>query len=82
MCCAGATLKANGESVTWDPEIKDEYPCNFKLIVRQILLGREAKEGEYNVVQVRPLDCIVCVNMLTHTPFTRIRRTGGDDVAA
>lgn len=51
----GATLTAASDSVTWDPEIKDEYPCNFKLIIRQILLGREAKEGEYNVVQVETM---------------------------
>lgn len=47
------TLSQAGASVTWDPERpKDEYPENFKLIIKQILLGHQAKENEYNVVQV------------------------------
>lgn len=54
MCPTGATLNA-GESVTWDPEIKDDYPCNFKLIIRQILLGVEAKSDDYHVVQVETM---------------------------
>lgn len=48
----GVTLGAAGESHTWDPNSKEEYPCSYKLIIKQILLGREAKESEYNVVQV------------------------------
>lgn len=50
---AGVTLSQPGASVTWDPENKDEYPNNFKLIIKQILLGHEAKENEFNVVEVR-----------------------------
>lgn len=50
---AGVTLSQSGASVTWDPENKDEYPNNFKLIIKQILLGHEAKENEFNVVEVR-----------------------------
>lgn len=51
---AGVTLSQAGASVTWDPENKDEYPNNFKLIIKQILLGHEAKENEFNVVEVWP----------------------------
>lgn len=47
------TLSDSNRSVTWDPEIKDDYPCNFKLIIKQILLGHEAAANAYNVVQVR-----------------------------
>lgn len=53
FCFSGVTLGAAGESHTWDPNSKEEYPCNYKLIIKQILLGREAKDSEYNVVQVR-----------------------------
>lgn len=49
----GVTLSDSNRSVTWDPEIKDDYPCNFKLIIKQILLGHEAAANAYNVVQVR-----------------------------
>lgn len=48
----GVTLSETNRTVTWDPEIKDEYPCNFKLIIKQILLGHEAAANVYNVVQV------------------------------
>jgi len=51
----GVTLSEAGASVTWDPEIKDDYPCNFKLIIKQILLGHQAKDSEYNVVQVETM---------------------------
>lgn len=50
---SGVTLSQAGASVTWDPENKDEFPNNFKLIIKQILLGHEAKENEFNVVEVR-----------------------------
>lgn len=45
----------NGEnaSVVWDPE-KDEVRTN-KLVVKQILLGVDAKDDEHNVIQVRHL---------------------------
>ena len=48
----GVTLSEAGASVTWDPESKDEYPGSYKLVIKQILLGHQAKEKEYNVVQV------------------------------
>jgi len=50
----GATLKGENATVKWDPhENDDEHPERpNKLIVKQILLGVEAKEGEYNVVEV------------------------------
>jgi len=51
----GVTLSQAGASVTWDPENKDEYPNNFKLIIKQILLGHEAKENEFNVVEVEAM---------------------------
>ncbi|KAJ6637008.1 Nucleoplasmin-like protein, partial [Pseudolycoriella hygida] len=48
----GVTLSNSGASVTWDPENKDEFPNNYKLIIKQILLDHEAKENEFNVVEV------------------------------
>lgn len=59
----GVTLSEAGASVTWDPEIKDDYPCNFKLIIKQILLGHQAKENEYNVVQVNTNRCIQLIHI-------------------
>jgi len=51
----GVTLSKAGASVTWDPENKDELSSNFKLIIKQILLGHEAKENEFNVVEVEAM---------------------------
>ncbi|XP_059612206.1 nucleoplasmin-like protein [Phlebotomus argentipes] len=52
----GTTLKADEASQTWDPYHKNaensEMLMPHKLIIKQVLLGYEAKEGEYNVVEV------------------------------
>ncbi|XP_055680179.1 nucleoplasmin-like protein [Lutzomyia longipalpis] len=52
----GATLKGDAPSQTWDPYPKNEENTEIlmphKLIIKQILLGYEAKEGEYNVIEV------------------------------
>lgn len=45
----GVTLSESNASVTWD---RDKEHENDKLIIRQFLLGRQAKEGEFNVVEV------------------------------
>lgn len=45
-----STLTGENASVVWDPE-KDEIRSN-KLVIKQILLGVDAKDGEYNVIQV------------------------------
>lgn len=50
---SGVTLTESNKTETWDPEIKaEEYPRTNKLVIRQALLGQEAKDGEFNVVQV------------------------------
>lgn len=57
----GATLKGENSSVTWNPQEKEdeEFPDRAnKLIVKQILLGVEAKQDEYNVVEVS-LKCLL-----------------------
>ncbi|XP_026462309.1 nucleoplasmin-like protein isoform X1 [Ctenocephalides felis] len=52
----GITLSGAGATEVWDPETKaEEYPRTNKLVLRQALLGHEAKEGEYNVVQVETM---------------------------
>uniref|UniRef100_A0A6M2DT26 Putative nucleoplasmin isoform 2 danaus plexippus plexippus n=1 Tax=Xenopsylla cheopis TaxID=163159 RepID=A0A6M2DT26_XENCH len=52
----GITLSGAGATEIWDPETKaEEYPRTNKLVLRQALLGHEAKEGEYNVVQVETM---------------------------
>ncbi|XP_055697696.1 nucleoplasmin-like protein [Phlebotomus papatasi] len=52
----GTTLKNDAPSQTWDPYHKNEENSEMlmphKLIIKQVLLGYEAKEGEYNVVEV------------------------------
>ncbi|XP_070494172.1 nucleoplasmin-like protein [Chironomus tepperi] len=53
----GVTLKGANAHVLWNPESTSgaeelEYPRANKLIVKQILLGVEAKQDEYNVVEV------------------------------
>lgn len=54
--CSGATLKGENATVTWNPHDKaeeEDLPERAnKLIVKQIFLGVEAKEGEYNVIEV------------------------------
>lgn len=44
-----------GASVSWDPvgNTEDYQSANYKLQIKQILLGHTAKADEYNVVQVR-----------------------------
>jgi nucleophosmin 3 len=48
-------LKGEKSESTWNPETgaEGDYPRANKLIVKQILLGVEAKENEYNVVEVK-----------------------------
>ncbi|XP_061387867.1 nucleoplasmin [Musca autumnalis] len=49
----GVTLSGEGSKVEWEVLSNDEdFPRGQKLIIRQILLGAEAKEGEFNVVEV------------------------------
>lgn len=49
----GVTLTAENNTINWDVLSNDEdYPRGQKLIIKQILLGAEAKEGEFNVVEV------------------------------
>jgi hypothetical protein len=48
----GVTLSASHQSETWDPEAKATYPRSTKLLIRQALLGPDAKPDELNVVQV------------------------------
>lgn len=48
-------MKGEKAEQLWDPDSKTEdleYPRVNKLIVKQILLGVEAAENEYNVVEV------------------------------
>lgn len=56
-CFAALTLKGAKATETWDPESKaaDDYQGGHKLVIRQALLGPEAKEGEVNVVQVEAM---------------------------
>ncbi|XP_028165884.1 nucleoplasmin-like protein isoform X1 [Ostrinia nubilalis] len=51
----GVTLSASHQSETWDPEAKAEYPRSNKLLIRQALLGPDAKPDELNVVQVETM---------------------------
>lgn len=44
----------------WDVLSNDEdFPRGQRLIIKQILLGAEAKEDEFNVVEVSEM-CITC----------------------
>lgn len=51
------TLKGAKASECWDPESKgaEDFQGGHKLVIRQALLGPEAKEGEVNVVQVEAM---------------------------
>ncbi|KAJ2940019.1 hypothetical protein O0L34_g14052 [Tuta absoluta] len=54
----GVTLSASHKSETWDPEAKDkQYPpsSNSKLLIKQALLGPDAKPDELNVIQVETM---------------------------
>ena len=62
----GLTLKGGDEKTSvsqWDPDgdveeaTKPGFRSNQSLIVKQAVLGAEAKEGEINVVQVEALGC-------------------------
>ncbi|EDW84019.1 uncharacterized protein Dwil_GK13921 [Drosophila willistoni] len=46
----GVTLTSENDSVTWD--VDEDYARGQKLVIKQILLGAEAKENEFNVVEV------------------------------
>ncbi|GLV32292.1 Nucleoplasmin [Carabus blaptoides fortunei] len=51
------TLQGAKASECWDPESKgaEDYQGGHKLVIRQALLGPEAKDGEVNVVQVEAM---------------------------
>uniref|UniRef100_A0A2A4IWI2 Nucleoplasmin core domain-containing protein n=1 Tax=Heliothis virescens TaxID=7102 RepID=A0A2A4IWI2_HELVI len=51
----GVTLSTSHQSETWDPEAKADYPRSNKLLIRQALLGPDAKADELNVVQVETM---------------------------
>lgn len=57
---AGATLKGENAETVWDPDCNNEieYPRVNKLIVKQILLGVEAAENEYNVIEVSAINLL------------------------
>lgn len=48
----GVTLSAENNSVTWDVVADEDYARGQKLVIKQILLGAEAKDNEFNVVEV------------------------------
>ncbi|XP_067616679.1 nucleoplasmin-like protein isoform X2 [Eurosta solidaginis] len=49
----GVTLTGQESTVSWDVLSNDEdFPRGQRLIIKQILLGAEAKEDEFNVVEV------------------------------
>jgi nucleophosmin 3 len=49
----GVTLTAEKNVVTWDAvAAEDEYQQAQKLVIKQVLLGADAKDGEFNVVEV------------------------------
>lgn len=50
----GVTLAKRGASITWDPKSDDtdEGLSADRLHIRQLLLGHEAKENEFSVVEV------------------------------
>ncbi|CAG9766694.1 unnamed protein product [Ceutorhynchus assimilis] len=53
------SLEGNNLTQAWDPEAKgastDDYQGGHKLIIKQIVLGEDAVEGEVNVVQVEAM---------------------------
>lgn len=51
------TLQGAKATEVWDPEAKgaDDYQGGHKLIIKQALLGPDAKEGELNVIQVEAM---------------------------
>lgn len=49
----GVTLTGQDSTVSWDVLSNDEdFPRGQRLIIKQILLGAEAKDDEFNVVEV------------------------------
>ncbi|KAL4711588.1 hypothetical protein ACJJTC_003605 [Scirpophaga incertulas] len=59
----GVTLSAAHPSETWDPEGKATYPRSTKLLIRQALLGPEAKNDELNVVQVDTMSLLESIKI-------------------
>lgn len=50
----GITLDKKEPTVTWEGGNTEEYSNSIdRLLIRQILLGHTAKEGEFNVVEVK-----------------------------
>ncbi|XP_034489552.1 nucleoplasmin-like protein [Drosophila innubila] len=47
----GCTLSDTNTCATWDLIKEDDFRCN-KLVIKQILLDADAKNDEYNVVEV------------------------------
>lgn len=54
----GITLDKETDSITWD-SFADNDPRCHKLVIKQLLLGVEAAEDEYNVVEVSTAKDIV-----------------------
>lgn len=48
----GITLTKENPTATWDPENKEDFVRTNKLIIKQFLLGSQAKADEFNVVEV------------------------------
>lgn len=59
----GVTLSSTHQSETWDPEAKAEYSRSNKLLIRQALLGPDAKNDELNVVQVEAMSLQESIKM-------------------
>lgn len=56
------TLTGKDAQVEWDVlSSDDDYPRGQKLIIKQILLGAEAKDDEFNVVEVNRKSIFYCV---------------------
>lgn len=47
----GVTLTAEENTETWD-FVDEDYSRGQKLVIKQVLLGAEAKDNEFNVVEV------------------------------
>lgn len=59
MCIFILALTLQGEkaSESWDPETKasEDFQGGHKLVIKQAVLGPEAKEGELNVIMVEAM---------------------------
>lgn len=61
------TLTGKDPQVEWDVlSNDDDYPRGQKLIIKQILLGHEAKDDEFNVVEV---SCFICTRKRSKVTF-------------